>query len=569
MEKRKIVVNPLQKFINKHLSRNSKYSLYYILLLLSVPAVRYLFVNGFFGVSDDLHIGWLYEMDRAIKMFQFPPRFVPDLSFGFGYPLFSFVYPLPFYIAEAFHLIGFSLVNSVKLVFGLSIPFSMFTMYRLLRYYMPKSLSLAGAVLYVYAPYRAVEIFVRGTIGEIVAFAFLPLIVLSFIKITDKNKSLKWIGIAGLSTAALVLSHNIMAYMFMPFLLLFVVARVIWVSKDKKGATTRSISGLLLGLLTSIYFWLPAIYESRLMQYDTVFNFYNHFPTLKQFITPYFGYGASVAGPYDTMSFYMGFTGLLVVLLGLIFFVKRYKSFCKDERIFLLWGILIFFLSVFMMNHRSAFIWETIPFLPLFQFPWRFLAMITLANPIFLISFSKLNKGTASVISWSVITAAIVFNFNYFKTSEYLGRVDSYYLNRYIPLKVASSAYLETSEEYLRLPKNTEKRPDRLHKRAYTDLPAELMIDEKNALNASVATISNIEFDLNYNKYYYPGWSAKIDGEKAEIVPGKPYGQISILVPAGEHVVEVEYSEPLIRLMLDLVSLVSIGTCIVIITKNK
>ena len=88
-----------------------------IVVLISIPAVRYLFVKGYFGVSDDLHIGWLFEMDRAIKMLQFPPRFVPDLSFGFGYPLFTFVYPFPFYIAELFHLIGFSLVNSVKLVF--------------------------------------------------------------------------------------------------------------------------------------------------------------------------------------------------------------------------------------------------------------------------------------------------------------------------------------------------------------------------------------------------------------------------------------------------------------------
>ena len=83
-------------------------NIYLILFLFAIPAIRYLFVKGYFGVSDDLHIGWLFEMDRSIKALQFPPRFVPDLSFGFGYHLFNFVYPLPFYIAEVFHLIGFS-----------------------------------------------------------------------------------------------------------------------------------------------------------------------------------------------------------------------------------------------------------------------------------------------------------------------------------------------------------------------------------------------------------------------------------------------------------------------------
>lgn len=549
----------------------SKY-LWIIILALSLPAVRYLFVDGFFGVSDDLHIGWLYEMDRAIKMLQIPPRYVPDLSFGFGYPLFTFVYPLPFYIAEAFHLIGFSLVNSVKLVFGLSIPLSMYTMYRLLRHFMSRQFSLAGAVLYVYAPYRAVEMFVRGTIGEMVAFVFLPLITLSFIKLTGTKKSFKWVGIAGLSTAALVLSHNIMAYAFMPFLIILILARIIWVVKDKKEAITRSFFGLLLGFLTSIYFWLPAIYESRLMAYDTVFNFYDHFPTLKQLITPFFGYGASVPGPYDTMSFYIGFVGLVVVLLGFIFFVRNYKKFFRDEKVFLLWGILIFFSSIFMMNHRSAFLWENLPLLPYFQFPWRFLAMITFCSPIFLLGFSKLSlkkQDLSGFISFTVILLAILLNFNYFKTSEYLGRGDDYYINRYIPVSVASDAYKQTSEEYLRLPKNTEKRPDKLHKRAYTDSNVSILIDEKNALNASITTNSPSEFELNYNKYFYPGWSAKIDGESVEITPGKPFGQITILVPSGEHIVEVEYRESPARLFFDIVTLISLGACIILITKTS
>ena len=105
----------------------------WIIILLSIPAIWALLVPGFYGASDDLHIGWLFEMNRVIKMGQIPPRFVPDLSFGFGYPLFNFVFPLPFYIAEIFHLIGFSLVDSIKLLFLLSLPLSGVFMYLFLR----------------------------------------------------------------------------------------------------------------------------------------------------------------------------------------------------------------------------------------------------------------------------------------------------------------------------------------------------------------------------------------------------------------------------------------------------
>ena len=547
------------KFIKKYIL--------FLILLLSFPAIRYLFIHGFFGVSDDLHIGWLYEMDRVVKILQFPPRFVPDLSFGFGYPLFNFVYPLPFYIGEMFHLVGFSLVDSVKLVFGLSIPFSMYFMYKFLKEFLSEELALAGSVLYVYAPYRAVEIFVRGTIGEIVAFALFPLVMLSFTRLTKEKASRRWIGITALSVAALVLSHNIMAYMFMPFALLLLIARIIWLVKDKKTAIIRSLAGLLLGLIISSYFWFPAISESGLMHYDTVFNFYDHFPTLKQFITPYFGYGASVPGPYDTMSFYIGLTGLLVVLIGSILFVVKLKKFSKEEKILFTWGAIVFFVSIFMMNHRSAFLWRSLPFLPYFQFPWRFLAMITFCTPVFLLAFSK--SKFAKIISLIVITLAIILNFNYFKTSEYLGREDEYYLNRYIPALVASVEYGETAEEYLRLPKNTQTRPDKIYPRAYADVDGIREIEEENALNAKIFTDFPKDFVLNYNKYYFPGWFAKIDGKEAAIVAGEPYGQITLLVPAGAHEIKVYYQESPKRLVFDLVSLAGFGVAVFITAFKK
>ena len=350
----------IRKFINKYA--------FLIFILLAIPAVRYLFVYGFFGVSDDLHVGWLYEMNRVVKMLQLPPRFVPDLSFGFGYPLFNFVYPLPFYFGEVFNLLGFSLVNSIKMVFGLSIPFSMYFMYKFLKEFLNEEFSLAGSVLYVYMPYRATELFVRGTIGEIVAFVFLPLIALSIINLTKENISNRWIGLSALSVGGLILSHNIMAYMFMPFALLLLILRIIFVVKNKKQSIIKSLGGLGLGVLIASYFWFPAISESTLMKYDTVFNFYDHYPTLRQFVTPFFGYGASVPGPYDTMSFYMGLTGVFVIAAGILLFLIKFKKFSKSEKVYILWGLIILLVSAFMMNFRSAFLWRNLPLLPYFQF---------------------------------------------------------------------------------------------------------------------------------------------------------------------------------------------------------
>src|SRR5688572_3623586 len=46
------------------------------------------------------------------------PRWAGNLNWGFGHPILMFLYPLPSYFASLFHFLGFSLIDSVKLVFA-------------------------------------------------------------------------------------------------------------------------------------------------------------------------------------------------------------------------------------------------------------------------------------------------------------------------------------------------------------------------------------------------------------------------------------------------------------------
>ena len=518
----------IEKFLHKYL--------FLIVLVLSIPAVWALFVHGYYGASDDLHIGWLFEMDRTLKLGQFPPRFVPDLSFGFGYPLFNFVFPLPFYIGEIFHKLGLTLVDSIKAVFFLSVPLSMYFMYKFLKEHTNSILALAGAVLYIYTPYRATDIYIRGSIGEIVAFIFPPLAAFAVTKI-GKDESKRWIGLLALATAGLILSHNIMAYMFIPFLVFIAILQ--W-----KGIV-RSSCGFALGLLVSLYFWLPAITESGLMKYDTVFNFVDHFPTLKQLITPYFGYGASVAGPYDGMSFFLGAVNIALVIFAVVFSKKLNK--------FSLWALGMIFFSIFMMNYRSTFVWNLVPLLPYFQFPWRFLSLTTFATSILVIIFDKVKFGKAAGLL--IILAAIILNFSDFKPHDFLGRTDEYYLNRHIPYPAASAEYLKTGEEYLRLPADTRERPDK--------------VSPNPGLDATFNTDYAEETVFNYYKYIFPGWTAKVDGKTVDIKAGNPYGQIEFNVPPGKHSVSIEFKETPYRQILDVVSLLSLITAVTIILKRS
>lgn len=526
---------------------------------LLIPACWAFFVPGFYGASDDIHIAWLYEMHKTFFAGKFPPRFVPDLSFGFGYPLFEFVFPLPFYIAEVFHLLGLTLVDSIKALFFISIPLSFLFMYLLLRQFSSRSVGIAGASLYIYAPYRAVDLYVRGAIGEVVSFIFLPLIILSIIKI-NTLKNLRWVGIGGIATASLVLSHNIAAYMFLPAAVLLILLQFFFTS-GKRAFAAKSFLMIFMGFLVSIYFWLPAVVESGLMKYDTVFNFVDHFPTFRQLITSYWGYGASVPGPGDGISFFLGTANILVAVLGLIIAISSWSRLQKDVKPILIWAAISIAVSIFLMNYRSIFLWNHIPLLPYFQFPWRFLIMTTFAIPLLIIVFEKF-QAKLPIAAVIIILIAITGGKD-FRPQDFLGRQDSYFLNRYIPNPVASEEYKKTREEYLRLPKNTQIRPDRNYPLVSSDAAFEL--NKINDLDSIIEVNTGKESKLDYNKYFFPGWVASIDGQRTEITAGQPFGQITINVPPGFHSVKIVFEETNFRKLTDAISLgsflVSLGMC--------
>lgn len=526
-------------------------------IIFSLPATLALFVPGYFGASDDLHIAWSYEMNQVLSLGQIPPRFIPDLSFGFGYPLFNFLFPLPFYIAEIFHLVGFSFVDSIKAVFFLSIPMSALFMYLLLKEFTNKTLSFLGAVIYVYTPYRATDLYVRGAIGEIVSFVILPILILTIIKLTLGNNkfNFRWIGTGALAFASLVLSHNITAYMFLPFLFLLAILRIIFLPLKRLKILGQLFITFILGLLISCYFWIPVITESGLMKEDTVFNFIDHFPTLKQLITPYWGYGASVAGPYDGMSFFAGTMNLILFGGSLIFIIYFWKKYKLDQKIIIIWAIISILIAVMMMNFRATFIWNNLPLLPFFQFPWRFLIITTVMTSILVVILDQFKIKSYKYLFVFLAILTVGLNYYEFRPHDFLGRTDAYYINRYIPVPKASTEYLTLQEEYLRLPKDAI-RPDKNYPPVAIS-SGNFQIIKNDGLNILFSTEASTEATINYYKYNFPGWEAKIDNSPVKIISGSPFSQITFTVPSGIHEVKISFGETTFKKILDIISLLS------------
>ncbi len=89
-----------------------------VIVLVCIP----LFRPGFF-VSDDG--GWmvirLSAFYQSLREGQFPVRFLGRLNHGYGYPVANFLYPGYMYIGSVIHFLGFSFVNTVKIILAGSV----------------------------------------------------------------------------------------------------------------------------------------------------------------------------------------------------------------------------------------------------------------------------------------------------------------------------------------------------------------------------------------------------------------------------------------------------------------
>ena len=107
------------------------------------------------------------QFDQGMADGELYPRWAMDWTFGYGYPFFVVIAPLAFYVAQAFHLLGAGLVDALKMTFALGLLLSGLSMYLLGRQLFGRAGGLVATVLYVYAPYHLVDIYVRADLAEV------------------------------------------------------------------------------------------------------------------------------------------------------------------------------------------------------------------------------------------------------------------------------------------------------------------------------------------------------------------------------------------------------------------
>lgn len=389
------------------------------MLVLAIPAFWVLLQPGYYVMHDDMQLIRQLEMDKCFADGQLPCRWTPDLGYAYGYPLFNFYPPLPYYIGHIIRQFNFTYLDTIKILGVLQILFSAVSMYFLGKTLLGEKGGLFASIFYTYAPYHFNNLYIRGAFNEAWASVFFPLVVLFVFKQIQKPTIYNAIFIS-FSMAGILLSHNPMALLFLPMVGIW---GLFWLIKKFSILTLLSLifSGFLsLGL--TAFFTLPVIFESKLVQIETMFtNYYSfdaHFTSLKQlFLSNFWGDGPSHFGPQDGMSFSIGYLHWILPLMGTvasIFFCYKKKKIDYLTQI-IISSCLFGFLCLFFSHERSAFFWVHLKLIQKIQFPWRWLNLAT-----FFLSFSassallKLSKlKQLKYLPAFIIASCLILNYFY------------------------------------------------------------------------------------------------------------------------------------------------------------
>jgi hypothetical protein len=434
---------------------------YYGLILVLVFcwwAVAPILKTGFFPMHDDTQVARVFEMAKALKDGQFPVRYVSDLGYGFGYPIFNFYSPLPYYFGAVFIILGLDSLLATKIMFIFGIVMAGVFMYLLSREFWGEMGGAIGGLFLVYAPYHAVQIYVRGAVGEFWALTFIPLFFLGVYKIykilnSKYHKDVyRWVLLGALGYAGVILSHNISAMILTLFLIPIVTLfSYLTVKKGNLFAICYLLFAIFLGLSLSAFFWLPAILEAKFVNVESLIegtnDFHLHFLCLGQLWDSSWGYGGSNSGCLaDGLSFKIGKIYILLTLVALILSGLWWTKDKLRSRL-VLFAICYLLFTIFLTLEVSQPIWEAFPPLAFAQYPWRLLTFIILsASFLSGAVFSFIKNNLFKIFAFVFLLFILLFyNVKYFQPQTYLNVSENYYINDEA-LKWRTS---KVSDEYL------------------------------------------------------------------------------------------------------------------------
>lgn len=535
------------------------------LLVGLLAALPFLQVPGLpAGTDMELHIHRIAELGTSVRAGALYPRWAPNFYHGFGYPIFNYYAPLTYHMGYWLTLGRPELAaEAARLLYLLVFVAGAVGAYLLGRECGGREAGvgggLLGALAFSFAPY--IQFFnphIRGDLAESLALAALPWALWGWELFWRRGGRLA-IALAVGGTGAVFLSHNLTGLTCVAL----VGALCVWHWKGRHHAKMRGailVAGAFVFL--TAFFWLPFLVERPAILLDVAgeghYDFRNHFVPLSELLAPMRPIDRRAAAPNMPMT--VGPQLVLLAVLGLALAVWRrgVRSAFQELGFYAISALLL----AWMVLPGSRLVWESVPGLDYYQFPWRFLGpFAVLLVPLIaslagthlsrIPAVSRVGRGALAAVATVIILLGAMPAFYPLPWESGFGLItpqtliDAELEGRWRGT-TSTNDFVPTTVDIIPGPQESvlasyaTAQIDRVNRVTLPDSARVRPLPDKPWVNRFEVQ-SDVPFVLRLFLFDFPGWRADVDGIRVPIEIARPEGFVTVSVPAGEHTVTVRF----------------------------
>ncbi len=495
------------------------------------------------GHDFDFHLLSWMEVARAWHTGLAYPRWVQDANYGAGEPRLIFYPPASWLLGGLLGTISGWHAAPVLFVL-LALLGAGASMYLLAREWASPPAATFAACFYVANPYAMFVVYERSALGELLAGAWLPLMVLFALRTRSSIAPL------GLSVAALWLTNSPAAVV--GSYMLAVLALGMWIAEGKPWPALRAAGGMALGLGLAAFYIVPAAFEQRWVQIDRAI-----IPGMR--VEDSFLFARTANAFHDHVLWTASWIFIAELTVASIAAYLAWRRRAGGHVRIVLTALLP--VIVWLQLPVSDVIWKLTPHMKFLQFPWRWtLALSVLTCALAGMAAKKPGGRTAMLAGGLIAAMAIGGSLLFFQpcddedavaaqlagfrlgqgtqgTDEYTPvPADNSSVQQHLPLvRILGSAQDDTADS---------SQGDNPEWRAGGAGSIAARADTKR-WNAEHWLVSVVTPESGYavlRLMDYPSWRVTVDGKPALGRPMRDDGLMAVPVMAGSHAIEVQWT---------------------------
>lgn len=506
-----------------------------------------LLINKGFPATFDgpTHVTNIAQFYKAIKDGDILPRWSDGFA-NYGMPIPIIAQQTTSYLGALLNFLFRNVIFSYNMVVFIGAFLSVLFFYYFLRLHTNIGGALLGTFLFNIAPYRILNIYIRGAIPEFFAGIFFPLTLFALYKWINEKKVYA-LFLFAFSVGGILLTHPftlvIYSFFFAPYTLYLLY-------KQKNIPFKILMLGIfgLLGVGLAAYYIIPLFLELKYFYYGSGNRFLpDQYLRLTNYISPawYYFYkdDIGVRGHFIMFGFIESVSIIVITIITIIRFIKK-----KPGNILLTFTLCAGWITVFMTSRFAIPIYERISILGKIQHPWRMMSLFIYIVPILIAVYSK-NWNKWIIALFIIVIAFFRFPQLYGKNYTLTSESNYFFTKENLHGEVLNIIWTGKTETY---PVKTQK-PEIIAGKG--------QIKEKEVHNSWRKYFIQADEKIRMADYtfYFPGWKVYVDGAPTiiEFQDMNYRGVITYYVPPGVHSILVKFEDTKVRMLGNIISLTS------------